>query len=174
MQFFLETLCLSDLIIFAVLNICQNMRIIMIGTLVIGSSHWWLEEPLAMTVASFRSIALRISFGLEAGLLWLCVERRQTFTTLFRLSLGFDIFWWSVTFYKSFEFIFRFCHGLRGDTKLLTDHGLGDCWLLSCPVVAALICRHFYFFWFSLRSARLSSSFDNTAQVLHVRFWNRD
>ena len=164
---------LSDLIIFAVLNICQNMRIIMIRTRVISHIHGLNRQLLATCIRCTGHFTLGVGFSLETCLFRVCLYWRQTFTTLFSLSLRLDIFWWSVTFYKSFAFCKGFCLIRRRDTKCLARVWLGAGPLVLGPLISHLIGRHLDLFLFPLRSPWLSRGIDNIAQVLHVRFWNR-
>lgn len=168
-------LYLSDLVIFAVLNICQNVRF--------GRETWrdlWFVKESANQVVlhgSFFIWSWLITFDLVTLLstqfFWVGYRRWQTFTTLFDLSLVFDIFWWSVTFYKSFEFLIRFCLIRWIDTKLVTDINIWFYLIVFRKWVTELKLRHLHLFLLPLRSAQLFFRLGNNSNSLHVRFWNR-
>ena len=130
-----------------------------------------------MFVMMFRRSDRVVTFLLltlhRAWFFWVGFGWWQTFTTLFDLSLAFDIFWWSVTFYKSFEFLIRFCLIGCWDTKLITDIKLWIHLIIIIKWVTELKLRHLNLFLFPLRSPQLFLGFSIISYILHVRFWNR-
>lgn len=168
-------LYLCDLVIFAVLNICQNVRARLVqskdnGPFSDSSDQTVLDLPFWQSLVILRW--LRGSWRVDRLFLvgW---GRWQTFECTVDLSLLFDIFWWSVTFDKSFEFLIRFCLILRRDTKFVGDIKLVLLLVGFMLATIKLILRHVDFLVAAFWSPEMHLVHLFIFFVLHVRFWNR-